>query len=61
MLGYVETSDLPALYSGAAGFVFPTIYEGFGLPILEAMACGTPVLAGNAGVAPEIDSLTSVP
>ncbi len=54
VLGYVETSDLPALYSGAAGFVFPTFYEGFGFPILEAMACGTPVLAGNAGAAPEI-------
>ena len=54
MLGYVEDSDLPALYSGAVGFVFPTFYEGFGLPILEAMACGTPVLAGNVGAAREI-------
>jgi glycosyltransferase involved in cell wall biosynthesis len=42
MLGYVEDSDLPALYSGARGFVFPTFYEGFGLSILEAMACANP-------------------
>jgi len=54
LLGYVPDKDIPLLYSGALGFVFPTIYEGFGLPILEAMACGTPVLAGCLGSAPEI-------
>lgn len=54
ILNYVDDSDLPALYTGAAGFVFPTLYEGFGLPILEAMACGTPVLTANVGSAPEI-------
>jgi glycosyltransferase involved in cell wall biosynthesis len=54
LLDYVTDSDLPALYSGARGFVFPTLYEGFGLPILEAMACGTPVLTSNLGSAPEI-------
>lgn len=54
ILDYVDDSDLPALYTGAAGFVFPTLYEGFGLPILEAMACGTPVLTANVGSAPEI-------
>lgn len=45
--GYVEDSDLPALYSGADFFVFPSVYEGFGIPVLEAVACGTPVLASN--------------
>lgn len=51
--GYVDDEDLPALYSGAAGFLFPTFYEGFGLPILEAMSCGTPVLTGDKGAASE--------
>ncbi len=45
--GYVRDQDLPALYSGAALFAYPSLYEGFGMPILEAMACGTPVLTGN--------------
>jgi glycosyltransferase involved in cell wall biosynthesis len=54
ILDYVNDADLPALYTGAAGLVFPTLYEGFGLPILEAMACGTPVLTADVGAAPEI-------
>ncbi|MFO7799078.1 MAG: glycosyltransferase family 1 protein [Rhodohalobacter sp.] len=54
ILNYVDNSDLPALYTGASGLVFPTLYEGFGLPILESMACGTPVLTSNVGSAPEI-------
>ena len=54
ILGFVPDSDLPALYSGARAFLFPTYYEGFGLPILESMACGTPVLIGNRGAAPEV-------
>ena len=46
-LGYVPASALPAIYSMATVFVFPSLYEGFGLPPLEAMACGTPVLSSN--------------
>lgn len=52
--GYVPDSDLPALYSGADLFVFPSLYEGFGLPPLEAMACGTPVVTSNVSSLPEV-------
>lgn len=50
---YIPTEDMAALYSGAFAFVFPSIYEGFGMPPLEAMACGTPVLTSNAASLPE--------
>ena len=50
----VSDDDLPALYSGALLFVFPSSYEGFGLPPLEAMACGTPVVCAYAGSLPEV-------
>ncbi len=45
--GYINTSDLPALYRGAKALVFASLYEGFGLPVIEAMACGTPVITSN--------------
>jgi glycosyltransferase involved in cell wall biosynthesis len=52
--GFVQDEDLPALYSLAAVFAFPSWYEGFGLPLLEAMACGTPVVAANNSSLPEV-------
>jgi len=53
-LGYVPEEDLPHLYSEAAAFVFPSLYEGFGLPPLEAMACGCPVVASPVASLPEV-------
>lgn len=52
--GYVPQEDLAALHSAAECFVMPSLYEGFGLPVLEAMACGTPVICSNAGSLPEV-------
>ena len=53
-LGYVEKEDLPIMYGMAEVFVYPPVYEGFGLPILEAMACGTPVITSNTSSLPEV-------
>ena len=52
--GFIRPEDLPALYAGAAALVCPSLAEGFGLPVLEAMACGTPVVCARAGALPEV-------
>ena len=54
VLGYVPDADLPALMGGALAFVYPSLYEGFGLPPLEAMACGAPVITSNRSSLPEV-------
>lgn len=53
-IGYVVEADLPELFSGAMCFAYPSYFEGFGLPVLEAMQCGTPVIAGNRTSLPEV-------
>ena len=53
-IGYVAAADKPTLYQAAAVFVYPSIYEGFGLPVLEAMACGTPVITTDRSALPEV-------
>ena len=52
--GYVDEETLACLYSGAAAVVYPSWYEGFGLPVLEAMACGCPVICSNTSSLPEV-------
>ncbi len=52
--GYIAEQDLPAVYNGADMFCFPSLYEGFGLPVLEAMACGVPVVTSNNSSLPEV-------
>jgi glycosyltransferase involved in cell wall biosynthesis len=54
VLGHVPDEDLPDLYRAAAAFALPSLHEGFGIPVLEAMACGTPVLASNVYALPEV-------
>jgi len=51
---YIPDDELNRLYSGAAAFLFPSLYEGFGIPILEAFACGTPVITSNCSSLPEV-------
>ncbi|PWH20482.1 MAG: glycosyltransferase family 1 protein [Ardenticatenia bacterium] len=52
--GYISAEDLPLWYNAAGLFVYPSLFEGFGLPVLEAMACGTPVICSNASSLPEV-------
>ncbi|MGA2564630.1 MAG: glycosyltransferase family 1 protein, partial [Steroidobacteraceae bacterium] len=54
VIGFVDEPDLPALYSLAEAFVLPSLYEGFGIPLLEAMACGCPIVTSTAGSCPEV-------
>ncbi|MDR7545249.1 MAG: glycosyltransferase family 1 protein [Armatimonadota bacterium] len=54
VLDFIPPEDVPCFYRHAEAFVFPSLYEGFGLPVLEAMACGAPVVSSNAGALPEV-------
>ena len=54
LLGYIESEDMPAFYSLAEMFLYPSLREGFGIPVLEAMACGTPVITSNVSAMPEV-------
>ncbi len=54
LTGYIDDVDKGALYEGALALVFPSLYEGFGFPVLEAMTCGTPVIASNTSSLPEL-------
>ncbi len=59
-LGYVPDKHKPALYRGATVFIFPSFYEGFGLPVLEAMACGTPVITSHTSSLPEVTGTAAI-
>jgi glycosyltransferase involved in cell wall biosynthesis len=60
LAGYVDDADLPTLYSGAEAFVYPSLYEGFGLTVLEAMACGAPVICSQTTSLPEVAGSAAV-
>ena len=54
IVGYIPHADLPAIYNGAFAFLYTSLRESFGIPILEAMACGTPVITSDTSAIPEI-------
>jgi glycosyltransferase involved in cell wall biosynthesis len=54
MPGWIEETDMPYIYSGATAFIFPSLYEGFGIPVIQAMACEVPVAASNTASIPEV-------
>ena len=58
--GYVKEEDMPVLYSMAKFFVYPSIYEGFGLPVLEALSCGSPVISSNTSSLPEVAGTAAI-
>jgi alpha-1,3-rhamnosyl/mannosyltransferase len=60
LLGFVDQNEVPDLYRSAEAVVFPSFYEGFGLPVLEAMACGVPLACSNRGSLPEVAGEASV-
>ena len=60
LTGFVDENDLPALYSGALAFAYPSLYEGFGLPVLEAMQCGVPVITSNTSSLPEVVGMAGI-
>lgn len=60
LVGFVDDQDLPALYTAAAAFAFPSLYEGFGLPLLEAMASGAPVITSDASSLPEVAGAAAI-
>ncbi|MFN3345725.1 MAG: glycosyltransferase, partial [Chloroherpetonaceae bacterium] len=55
-VGFIGNDDLPALYQSAKVFVFPSLYEGFGIPLVEAMASGVPTIYANRGALPEVSA-----
>mgnify|MGYP000385233401 CR=1 FL=1 len=54
LAGYIPNSDLPAIYNRASAFLYTSLRESFGIPLVEAMACGTPVITGNTSSMPEV-------
>jgi len=60
MLGYVPQDELPAFYNAAIASIYPSIYEGFGMPVLESISCGTPVIASNNSSIPEVSGDASI-